>query len=387
MNNTMFQCFKCGHSLLEGAECTCENANEDNPNVFDNVFYNHVLAYCQSALHSFNVDIVSKALDMYFSTEDIYTARKLLRQYFADKLAGLDIMKYDKRRDSKQRSGAMMEAQDLAEALHRLSGEDIPPRFVTFELHKLPILRPDSACEKSLAEKVALLEKKFERMEQWQEQKDEMTEEHDRRISVIEKRRNCQEIPCSMPVASSSAGSSQVQVSYSQAANIPQVTPRPQVPSMAEIIQSEIAKASTAPKPVPPVSAPKQQKGKQAFAGRKPLRIQGKSTCPNIKAGLGPDRDFWIYNVDRSMADADLRTFIENGGCTKKNKVVVRQLEPRYEEHWDSKRFHLTIPLSHYEDVFSEEFWPENIWLKKYWVNLKKKPEDVQGPSNGSNGT
>ena len=87
------------------------------------------------------------------------------------------------------------------------------------------------------------------------------------------------------------------------------------------------------------------------------------------------------------MADADLRTSIENGGCTKKSKVVVRQLEPRYEEHWDSKSFHLTIPLSHYEDVFSEEFWPENIWLKKYWVNLKKKPEDVQGPSNGSNGS
>ena len=372
----MFQCFKCGQLTFEGLLCTCDNASENNANVF----YNHVLAYCQSVLNSFSVDVVCKALDMYFTANDVNIARKLLREHFVEQLAGLDIMKYETRRSTPQRTGAIMVAQDVAEAVYKLTNEDIPPRFVTFELQKLPILRPDSACDKSLAEKVAILEKKFAKMEDWQEQKDETTQDHDRRLSLVEKEMSADSRPKgnqlkrSVTAVSPSPGPSQ---------ESRQVT-TPQVPSMADVVRSNLNSANT--KQSAPSKVPQSKVNRNpGSTTRQPKRIQGKANSTAVKAGLGPDRDLWIYNVDKNMADNDLKTFIENGGCTGKSKVLIRLLEPRYEDHWESKRFRLTIPLSHYENVFNEEFWPENIWLKKYWVNLKKKPTEAQGSTDKAN--
>ena len=104
--------------------------------------------------------------------------------------------------------------------------------------------------------------------------------------------------------------------------------------------------------------------------------IQGSAADTNFKAGSGPNRDLWIYNVDKEMKDDELRKFIEDGGSDNGEKVHIRLWEPRYEEHWDTKRFRLTIGLADYTRVFTADFWPKGILVRKYWVNLDKERKE-----------
>ena len=106
---------------------------------------------------------------------------------------------------------------------------------------------------------------------------------------------------------------------------------------------------------------------------KKTPSLQGSAAGTRFKAGLGPNRDLWIYNVDYEMQDDDLKKFIEEGGSNMSGKVHVRRWEPRYNPGWDTKRFRLTIGLNDYERVFTSEFWPQDIWVRKYWVNFEKE--------------
>ena len=71
--------------------------------------------------------------------------------------------------------------------------------------------------------------------------------------------------------------------------------------------------------------------------------IQRTADGTQVKAGPGPNRDLWIYNVDKTMEDEQLRKFIEDGGSSKAGKVHIRLWEPRYQAQWDTKKFRLTI--------------------------------------------
>ena len=105
--------------------------------------------------------------------------------------------------------------------------------------------------------------------------------------------------------------------------------------------------------------------------------LHGTATGTSMKAGPGPNRDLWVYNIHREMDDAALRLFIEEGGATRKQRVQVRVWDPRYKPHYDTKCFRLTIPKKDYEYVFNCDFWPEDISVRKYiWYNSEnQRPE------------
>ena len=81
----------------------------------------------------------------------------------------------------------------------------------------------------------------------------------------------------------------------------------------------------------------------------------------------------WPITWHYEMQDDDLKKFIEEGGSNRSGKVHVRLWEPRYNPEWDTKRFRLTIGLSDYDRVFTSEFWPQDIGVRKYWVNFDKE--------------
>ena len=383
-------CVACGSSLDNGVECNCEQ----------HVIENHVLAYCQTFLHSDNVNIVAKAAASYFSEMDLTEARKLLRTKFIAKLTGLEICKHESRRSTAQRSSSAMCAQDIAEAVYKLINEDTdrPIKFITYDLKKLPILQPFSVIEQSVAERLLMMERKIARME---EHNEDLFKEHDTRIIQVEhsiksinsdgklnngfenqmpalavrpKQTVTQQPVPSAPGMGESAWQKPLQfrgngVKGRQLLTAAQLTEDP-TDSDTDINQDnwqstrEQRKRDRRKEIVTTKSTRKQNH-----------RIQGTATGTGMKAGPGPNRDIWVCNVDKEVSDEGMKQFIEDGGSSKSGKVTVRLWEPRYKPEWDSKRFRLTIPLCDYDRVFSADFWPEKVWIKKYWVDLKKERE------------
>ena len=105
---------------------------------------------------------------------------------------------------------------------------------------------------------------------------------------------------------------------------------------------------------------------------KRPAPMQGTATGTNIKAGMGPNRDLWIYNVHHDIEDDELRDFIENGGGLKQQKVEIRRWEARYKDYYEYKCFRLTISKKDYEYVFNPTFWPMDIHFRKYWLDKEE---------------
>ena len=374
------QCFACGQRLLlDTGQCSCDNRNESG------VFYNAVLAYCQAYMQKYDVNTMAKAVDTYFACEDVNTARKLMRQFFPEQLADLDIMKHETRRNTAQRPVNMINAQDITEAVYKLCNMDIGPMFVTHEIQKLPIMQPDIVDPRSQMERLALLEKKFERLDEWRVNKDKALDKltplpaSTSRYSDVARPRN--------PIGSRTLLSDHGQVRPNGSLEASSSTP----PNIANI--GETASNAMEMEPLPSANSnnnidgggwltvgPRTNRsnqysrhsGQQGNNKKRSPGIQGKAAGTSITAGGGPNRDLWVYNVGKEMQDDFLKDFIENGGSKKAKKVTIRHWEGHYKEHWDTKSFHLTIPLADYETVYSEDFWPEDIWIRKYWVNKKR---------------
>ena len=92
-----------------------------------------------------------------------------------------------------------------------------------------------------------------------------------------------------------------------------------------------------------------------------------------MKAGAGPSRDLWIFNVHKDMKDNDLRNYVADGGGTKEKKVNIRSWEARYNDDQDSKQFRLTISKQDYDYVYKTEFWPKDISVRKYYLSAEDK--------------
>ena len=384
----MDNCEVHGPSDNSSGRCSCGNIDNAAKTV-DSC----VLAYCQSFLHKYDVNTVAAALDVYFSDEDLVFARKLIRDNFLDLIQGLEIGKVKTRNMSTQKASSSAIAYDITEAVYTLVNKENPPSFVVHDITKLPIVKPDMIEKKSIAERLVILENQFSRMEEWKNRTDKNVTENSVKIGTIEDKID--------NVPQNSMRFPDVGSSNSFAAKVKQ----PLWGSIKRSAPNQPARTLTSNTLAPASSQESllsqregdsnndgddewQQQGQQKRKmlkqqkknndSKKKAAIQGSAAGTNFKAGLGPNRDLWIYNVDKEMDDADLRKFIEDGGSGKTEKVHIRFWEPRYEAHWDTKKFRITIGLSDYERVFKAEFWPENIWVRKYWVNFEKERERLR---------
>ena len=73
------------------------------------------------------------------------------------------------------------------------------------------------------------------------------------------------------------------------------------------------------------------------------------------------------------MNDDELKKFVENGGSSGGNNIEVRCWEARYKENYNTKCFRLTIGKSDYDRVYKEDFWPNDIYVRKYWLSNEEK--------------
>ena len=390
------------HFPQNNGQVTCENmdncetcgANPDCPCVKGSLLIdNTVLTYGQNFLGNYDVNLVAKALDAYFPENALLNARNILREKCSAILQGMDIMKIKHRVGSTLRSSSMANAQDIADAIYKIANNDVGPTFVTSDLRKLPILMPDMLEDNSLAVRIAKLEKQMMKMEEWKEEKDNLLGKDGHKVKKLEDYvKNCTnesqvKTPASVIASSSQWPTPEMAAAWKKPPNYATTnnvmgTPQVHQPDKVEgpTQMNEWQKQPHQRKK----EIRDQKKNEGSNRNRRNQSIQGSAADTDVKAGPGPNRDLWIYNVDKAMSDDDLRTFVEEGGSSKSAPVHIRLWEPRYETHWDTKKFRLTIGLSDYNRVFNADFWPKDIWIRKYWVNFERDKKNKEAGKSTS---
>ena len=173
----MEKCTKCGLDKADNASaCACQ-CTKCKDYVFE-----PVLAYCQDFLKNYSVIKVAKAVESFFSNEDVTKARDFLRRNYMDQMGDLDIIKIANRRTSNNRSCVEANAYDVTEALYSLMNGDNCPKFMVDDISKLPMLGPDMATPRSQSNVIAMLERKLQRMEEKMSNTDNVLQEHEKMI-------------------------------------------------------------------------------------------------------------------------------------------------------------------------------------------------------------
>ena len=402
----MENCEHCGKPMTETGVCPCRCTN------CSNIIFDPVLAYCYTFLVSNAVSEVAKAVYTFFNNEDITSARELLRKKYADRFRDLDICRINNRKSSTLRSVAEACANDIVEAVQLLLNGEDPPVFVTHDLRKLPLLQPQLANERDQAEHIRLMEKRLQRLEEKMMMTDDKLKFHDDKIRQYNETKSEGSLALPPPLPGFGRPNDKDYNAWSN--NRPGfITSQLQTKSAAKSnpamertrgqhqLQSEQAAEQTDDDDQGEQSEWKNQKYQrkrerrksqqgakdesQMQRRRRPAGLQGAAEGTDVRAGPGANRDLWIYNVHKDMDDDALRKYIEEGGSKKERKINIRKWEPRYSPEFDSKRFRLTIAKSDYEYVYSSEFWPLDISVRKYWLSEdeRKPKKNHQANNNG----
>ena len=377
MKAAMSLCSKCGEDYQESlcAKCVTENKG---------VVFNEVLAYCQCFLRNYSVKEVTDAVEKLFPEDDVVSARKLLLDTCSSIISPANAINEAKfRRTTGSRPASQANASDVVAALYEIASHDNCPKFAVLDLSKMPVVKPMTGGD-DRDERILRLEKYLERLER-------RMDATDTKLDVVQNDRVPARSYAAVMSPSTSTGLSTSTLGSAPsfpARNAPSVVSRaPQLyrPSQNAGGQSAGQPDQSASSEGGPNTAEGgwQRRREDIVAERKRQRrtqgLHGKATGSHIKGRTGgPNRDFWISNVDKEINDDDLKSFIVIGGSQNQGNIEIRLWEKRYKDHFDTKCFRLTIGKSDYEKLYSEDFWPEDIHIRKYWVSSNERNQADQ---------
>ena len=363
------------------SEFELQNATVANCN---SILIDPVLAYCASFLKNYSVAVVAEALKQFFNEHTVLTARDLLRRKCEEKLKDLDIIKVSQRRASANRQSFEANARDVAEAVYLLINEDKGPQFLIDDVRKLPLLGPSLATPKSQAETIFLLEKKFQSMETRMSANDQILRQHDEELlrckaekeEIASSLSNYGSLTLPPPAPGGSSWKDKMpyaeQIEVSKRSEVSKVECKPDDIKESNGVKSWASMVKQAHAEDEKWQLVQKEKKKMSPVRKRPTPMKGTAKETGIKAGKGPNRDIWVYNVDKDITDEEMKNYIEEGGSSKERTVDIRMWEPRYKDTHDSKCFRLTIAKTDFDYVFNPEFWPLDINFRKYWLSKKE---------------
>ncbi len=302
----------------------------------DSVIVNELLCYITQYMHSTTNAGLKAVCARYFSDEDIAIAKGIIWS-----LADAHLSSFKSRNDSKLRSAAEADLNDLLDALGKIDGKVKLPTFAAVNIDKMPRFNPEDLDLFSLNERLSQLEKKFELHE-----------------CMMEKRS-----------ISSVMDSSKLYSSAVKSPTVPNVT-KAQPPK-----QSATAHTDEKGKKPPPTkkgtSLNHEIKDAEGFEfpryHRKRLRanqndnvVKGNASPSKIR-GAALTRDMFVSHLDRDTNAKDLEDHIKEKG------IVVIDIEQKSNEKANLKSFKVKVNKSDYEKMMDPEIWPRGVQCRAFF--------------------
>ena len=75
-----------------------------------------------------------------------------------------------------------------------------------------------------------------------------------------------------------------------------------------------------------------------------------------------PERQLFIYRVDRQAVTEDLKIFIQEAGITVCSLVCVSKEDSKF------KSFKISVPLFQFKRLFDNQVWPDGIRVRRFYM-------------------
>ena len=99
---------------------------------------------------------------------------------------------------------------------------------------------------------------------------------------------------------------------------------------------------------------------RQEVKRRKIITGRGYNNSGGFKGAPEPNRELFIYRVDKQTTLRDLRVHVLDEGFD------VRALECISNPNSKFKSFKLSVPVSQFSHLFDESIWPIGVRVRKY---------------------
>ena len=352
----------------------------DNQN---NVVLCELLAYVKcyrSRSTEFNI---KQAVLRWFNAEDISGARSSLEENVKTLIPNFPHFG-KKRTDSANRSAREVMVSDILEMfkyLDAIQDHSKIPIFAAVDMAKIPPASPESAADiMSLMETLSMQQRQ---LTQLQETITQMRKDVNSNTSEIE-RKNHNTLPNCERTSGASGGGRPGEPCESKKScgrnTATEVAPRIES-KITDSIQGKDSnkndaerhpsfaqkakEASSEPNSFQfPAKRPNKGSNKGAgFSRTKAPRICGTSKTESFKAGPSTIQ-VQLTNVNSQTTSENIEDYIKS---VKDSSVAAVKIEDKSSAGWDTKRYVVTFNYEHLDSVMSPDFWPEEIYIKRWF--------------------
>ena len=363
-----------------------------------------ILAYATYAMQSATVDNVRSAVLAHCTAIEIVEAKQVLWLRCGGDIIGSEM---PRRRDTPARSIEEAHIHDILTALQKLDSADQPPTFAVLasDLGKIPRWHPEEMNQASLAERMLRME---QRMSALQETLDNNMAEQ---LAARDRTETAAEPFAALPIVATSPRPSQRQSTAekcdqhdaparqdvftvingrgrqrrSESVTAPErqtvaTSNRFQVlessqsyPSLTDATAATGARhwpTITAPptdlqevfrEPAPAARRDRRRADNGPKSARRVITGRRKSGGGQFKGAAEPGRDLFVYRVHTDTVESHIKQLVTNVGYTVLDIQCVSNPKAK------NKSFKLTVPVSQFHLVYSENFpWPDGVRVRKF---------------------
>ena len=106
----------------------------------------------------------------------------------------------------------------------------------------------------------------------------------------------------------------------------------------------------------------KQQRRLNSRKAKVVIGVGTKHSDHRVRGAPEPERQLFIYRVDRQTVTEDLKIYIQEAGITMCSLVCVSKEDSKF------KSFKLSVPLSQFKRLFDNQMWPEGIRVRQFYM-------------------
>ena len=122
----------------------------------ENLFINELLSYACHFMKNSALDNIKKIIDYFYTEEEILESKQFLWS-----VAENDLEPLVTRKSTNKRSGSSANLEDILDALNKLDSEDKLPKFVAYNLSRVPDRQPEELNLICVINRLATVENKL----------------------------------------------------------------------------------------------------------------------------------------------------------------------------------------------------------------------------------
>ena len=113
---------------------------------------------------------------------------------------------------------------------------------------------------------------------------------------------------------------------------------------------------------------------------RRPIRVIGTGSSEKLLGAPEPSRDIFIYRVQKTTVKDDIDEYLRDRNITPRAVEKVSHAEARHAS------FRVELQMKDLKTLLNGEFWPEGVYVRRYYRRSNRDPEETSIKQTSSNG-